>query len=80
MVEGGRGARTWTAISPPHDVVDRLRENYRIGESGALRKSFVYQHYLEACRETGLRGSPISHTYFGKLVRRAFAGTNPYPP
>lgn len=50
-----------------------------MGVAGFLRKSLVYQHYLEACRECAELGAeggeaPISHTYFGKLVRRAFPG------
>jgi hypothetical protein len=44
-------------------VVIWLKEHYRVGEAGSMRKSFVYQHYLDACRESGMEGAPISHTY-----------------
>jgi hypothetical protein len=62
----------------------RLRDNYRFGKSGSISKNSVYQHYLDECRGRGLE-TDINQTYFGKLVKKAFAGIqynrfDPPPP
>jgi hypothetical protein len=62
-------------------VCGRLRDNYRFGKSGSISKNSVYRHYLDECRGRGLE-TDINQTYFGKLVKKAFAGIqyNRYGP
>lgn len=49
----------------------RLQENYKHATTTSVSKRSVYGHYLDVCRQQSVL-SPISHTYFGKLVRKAF--------
>ncbi|ELR23754.1 RFX DNA-binding domain containing protein [Acanthamoeba castellanii str. Neff] len=48
-----------------------LRENYKHATTTSVSKRSVFAHYLEACKRQSV-ATPISHTYFGKLVRKAF--------
>jgi hypothetical protein len=52
-------------------VIVWLRENYKHATTTSVSKRSVFGHYLEACQNQGVL-TPISHTYFGKLVRKAF--------
>ncbi len=48
----------------------RLRENYDRTEKLSVSKRSVYKHYEDECMHNNV--TPMSHTFFGKLVRRAF--------
>jgi hypothetical protein len=52
-------------------VVQWLKENYYIKQGGSTSKCEVYNHYRESCLKDGAV-FPISNTFFGKLLRRAF--------
>lgn len=52
-------------------VIVWLRENYKHATTTSVSKRSVFAHYLEACKRQSV-ATPISHTYFGKLVRKAF--------
>jgi len=52
-------------------VVTWLRQNYEHATTTSVSKRSVFSHYLEACNIHKV-SNPISHTYFGKLVRKAF--------
>lgn len=54
-------------------VVQWLRDNYTINSAGSVSKCEVYAHYLDMCRQKGVT-FPMSRTFYGKLVRRAFPG------
>ncbi len=46
----------------------RIKDNYKIGTSGSISKSSVYQHFLQAWQHKIF----LSATSFGKLMRKAF--------
>lgn len=54
-------------------VVQWLRDNYTINSAGSVSKCEVYAHYLDMCRQKNVT-FPMSRTFYGKLVRRAFPG------
>ncbi len=68
-----RAVSHWLCVTCALWSRGRLRDNYRFGKSGSISKNSVYQHYLDECRGRGLE-TDINQTYFGKLVKKAFAG------
>lgn len=53
------------------EAIEWLRANYRVGTNGFTSKRDVFNHFMRVCKNKGVEPK-ISHTFFGKIVKRAF--------